>query len=237
MIGFEAVLVSEVSDRRRRPEAARSAPGDPQRQPTARVDGLLVAPRDRRTPSGSACRAASMHPVSNSSSRSRLGDPPVLHGSSWRPELENFSTAHRPRGRPRAQRRSPQPVLHRGPPEPPGVPPTRCHIAPWSARLHPRTPAQRRSRLVGAIVRAFTFEDRQCRPRARQRVAGDLPEFGPAEFDRRGVIRHVVILLHRGRSLNEVRISRGRGCQRRSVPTVFSAERCGFHKTAGGAPV
>ena len=27
-----------------------------------------------------------------------------------------------------------------------------------------------------------------------------------------------------GRSLNEVRISRGRGCQRRSVPTVFSAE-------------
>ena len=46
------------------------------------------------------------------------------------------------------------------------------------------------------IVRAFTFEDRQCRPRARHRVAGDLPEFGPAEFDRRGFIRHGVILLH-----------------------------------------
>ena len=136
-----------------------------------------------------------------------------------------LSTAHRPRGRPCAQRRSPQPVLHRGPPEPPGVPPTRCHIAPWSARL------------VGAIVRAFTFEDRQCRPRARHRVAGDLPEFGPAEFDRRGVIRHVVILLHRGPNSQRGPDQPGCGYQRRSVPTVFSAERCGFHETAGGAPV
>ena len=35
------------------------------------------------------------------------------------------------------------------------------------------------------ILRAFTFEDHQCRPRARHRVAGDLTEFRPAEFDRR----------------------------------------------------
>jgi hypothetical protein len=57
---------------------------------------------------------------------------------------------HRPRGRQRAQRRWLQPVLHRGLPEPPGVPPRHCHGAPWSARLHARTPAQRRSRFVDA---------------------------------------------------------------------------------------
>jgi hypothetical protein len=44
------------------------------------------------------------------------------------------------------------------------------------------------------IVRAFTLEDRQCWPRACHRVAGDLPEFGPAEFDCRGVVGHGVIL-------------------------------------------
>jgi hypothetical protein len=40
------------------------------------------------------------------------------------------------------------------------------------------------------IVWAMTFEDRQCRPRARDGVAGDLAEFGPGEFDRYRVIRH-----------------------------------------------
>ena len=102
---------------------------------------------------------------------------------------------HPPRCRPRVQRRSPQSVPRRGPPEPPGGPPTRCHAAPWSARLHPRTPAQRQSRSRAPIVRAFTFEDCQCWPRARHRVADDLPEFGPAEFDCRGVVRHGVILV------------------------------------------
>jgi hypothetical protein len=46
---------------------------------------------------------------------------------------------------------------------------------------------RRTDRVAG---RAFPFEDRQRRPRARHRVAGDLPEFGPAEFDRRAVIGH-----------------------------------------------
>jgi hypothetical protein len=89
-----------------------------------------------------------------------------------------------------AQRRSPQPVLHRGPPEPPGVPPTHSHVATWSARLHPRTLAQRRSRLVGAHRQGVHVGNCQCRPRARDRVADDLAEFGSAEFDPRGVIRH-----------------------------------------------
>jgi hypothetical protein len=66
-----------------------------------------------------------------------------------------------------------------------------------------------------AIDRAFTFEDRQRRPRARHRIAGDLAELGPAEFDRVGVIRHGVILLHRGRSLNEG-LDRPRSWMRRS---------------------
>jgi hypothetical protein len=34
--------------------------------------------------------------------------------------------------------------------------------------------------------------------RARHRIAGDLAEFGPAEFDRRGVIRHGVHPLAQG---------------------------------------
>jgi hypothetical protein len=62
------------------------------------------------------------------------------------------------------------------------------------------------------IVRAFTFEDRQCWPRACHRVAGDPMEFGPAEFDRRGIIRHRVILRYGGRRLEETPVSRASGC-------------------------
>jgi hypothetical protein len=57
-------------------------------------------------------------------------------------------------------------------------------------RLRPRTPARRRPRLGGLIVRRFPFEDRQGGPGGRHRVAGDRAEFGPAEFDRRRVLRH-----------------------------------------------
>jgi hypothetical protein len=48
------------------------------------------------------------------------------------------------------------------------------------------------------ILGAFTFEDRQRGPCASRCVAGDLPEFGRAEFDRRGIIRHGIILQRRG---------------------------------------
>ena len=44
--------------------------------------------------------------------------------------------------------------------------------------------------------------------RAHHRVAGDLSEFGPSEFDCRGVVRHGVILLYEGRRLNETPVSR-----------------------------
>jgi hypothetical protein len=44
--------------------------------------------------------------------------------------------------------------------------------------------------------------------RARHRVAGDLSEFGPAEFDGRGVISHGVILLYTCRRLNDTPVSR-----------------------------
>jgi hypothetical protein len=51
------------------------------------------------------------------------------------------------------------------------------------------------------IVRAFTFENRQCRSRARHCIAGDLAKFSAAEFDLGGVIRHGVTLPHRDLSL------------------------------------
>jgi hypothetical protein len=63
----------------------------------------------------------------------------------------------------------------------PGVPPTRSHAAPGSARtIRERLGSVHRGSWA-PIVGSFTFEDRQCGPRARRRVAGDLPEFGPAE--------------------------------------------------------
>jgi hypothetical protein len=43
------------------------------------------------------------------------------------------------------------------------------------------------------IVRTLTLEDRQCTPCACRRIAGDRPKFRPAEFDRRGAVRHGVI--------------------------------------------
>jgi hypothetical protein len=58
------------------------------------------------------------------------------------------------------------------------------------------------------IVRVFAFEDHQCWPRARHRVGGDLSEFGPAEFDGRGVLSHGVILLYTCRRLNDTPVSR-----------------------------
>jgi hypothetical protein len=54
-----------------------------------------------------------------------------------------------------------------------------------------------------AILRAFAFEDHQCWPGARHRVAGDLAEFRLAEFDRGGVICHGDILLYRADDSNE----------------------------------
>jgi hypothetical protein len=74
-----------------------------------------------------------------------------------------------------------------------------CRPRAVTERLGPLASIRERLRSVdrgswAPIVRAFTFEDRQCSLRARHRVAGDLPELGPAEFDRRGVIRHGVIL-------------------------------------------
>ena len=93
-----------------------------------------------------------------------------------------------------------------------------CRPGAVTERLGPLASIRERCRNVdrvswAPIVRAYTFEDRQCRPRARHRVAGDLPEFGPAEFDRRGVIRQGGILLYRGRSLNQAQIGRRReGC-------------------------
>ena len=89
----------------------------------------------------------------------------------------------------------PQRVPHRGPAEQRGGPPMRCHVAPRFARLHPRMPAQRRA----ARWRRSSGRSRSKianAGRARHRVAGDLSEFGPAEFDCRGVVRHGVILLY-----------------------------------------
>ena len=79
-------------------------------------------------------------------------------------------------------------------------------------RLGPLASIRERLRSLGRgpwapIVKAFTF-DRQCRSRTRHRVAGDLAEFGPAEFDCRGVVRDGVILLGQGRRLKETPVSR-----------------------------
>src|SRR4029450_5434127 len=82
--------------------------------------------------------------------------------------------------------------------------------ARWAAHALSRSPLVRSidGRSWALVPRPFTFEDRQCWPGARHRVAGDLSEFGQAEFDCGGVIRHGVILLHRGRPLNETPVSR-----------------------------
>jgi hypothetical protein len=70
-------------------------------------------------------------------------------------------TPRLPCGLPRAQHRSPQPVLHGGPPELPNVLP--CAVA---QRLDALAPVCERLRSVdrgswAPIVRAFTLEDRQ----------------------------------------------------------------------------
>ena len=56
------------------------------------------------------------------------------------------------------------------------------------------------------VVGTLAFEDHQGRPGARHGVPGHLPEFGRAELDRRGVIRHGAILARRNSSGNQERI-------------------------------
>ena len=92
-----------------------------------------------------------------------------------------------------------QPVLHRGPPEPPGVPPRRCPVAPWSARLHPRTPAQRRSRLVGAD-RQGVHVRRSPMPAARTPPRSRRPRWSSDRLSSIVVASSAMasVLLHRG---------------------------------------
>lgn len=56
------------------------------------------------------------------------------------------------------------------------------------------------------VVRALAFEDRQRGPRAGRRVAGDLAELVQAELDRHGVMRHGVILVHKGGGFHQIRV-------------------------------
>jgi hypothetical protein len=66
---------------------------------------------------------------------------------------------------------------------------------PWAAHALSRSAMVRSPPSANACTASIAARGR--RPRARHRVPGHLSEFGPAEFDRRGVIRHGVILLYR----------------------------------------
>ena len=100
-----------------------------------------------------------------------------------------------------------------------------AHRAAQEARDAGQAAASNAARAAGPAVGAAFLHP-------LPRAASDLPEFGPAESDRRGVIRHGVILRYRGRRFTSRPLSRS-PCAYSSGPHCTNQIRSGTWSAVG----